>query len=112
MSLLDSLLVVADERAPAVGIYDERRSLTLDADGRALISVAETREITEVSGERDDPWPEQPQQPENPNEDDDIDTRTFVERETDELSDLARSANGGWTETAVGGEKPDRDFWS
>lgn len=108
MSLVDELLVSIPEERRLRGRYDERRGYTVDAGGQPLV-VSETHEITEVSAERDEPsWPES-----EPVDDDlRIETvRTFVERETDDVSGLAMRAYLMRTETAIGREQPDRDAW-
>ena len=59
MSFVDELLVEADAggSTTVAGRYDEIRGYTVDRHGCPLVGLprAETHEITEVSGERDDP---------------------------------------------------------
>src|SRR6266511_2360773 len=88
MALIDLLTVEVPKSDGVAGRYDEARSLTLDVRGVPLVAgpSGETREITEVSGERDDPPPREPP----PGRDEE--TRTFVERESDELSEGAFGA--------------------
>lgn len=112
MALIDLLAAEASEGCQARGRYDEERSLTLDALGVPLVVSPsnETREITEVSGERDDPPPREPAPSQEPPERDEQ-IRTFVERESDDLSDSARVLDAMRTDTSVERERPDRDAW-
>jgi hypothetical protein len=111
MALIDILLAPASEESPLCGRYDETRSLTLAKNGFPLVSrpLGETHEITEISGEHDEPPPELPPGP-PPDLDEEI--RTFVERETDAFSDSYRVIDAMRTETFVERERPDRDEWS
>jgi hypothetical protein len=112
VALVDQLIVALPREEGPYGRYDEQRGVTLDAEGRPL--VAETREITEIAGERDEP-----ETPRPPDRDDDLQietVRTFVEREVDDIAAaeprvyLTRTETFlTRTETFVTREQPDHE---
>jgi hypothetical protein len=113
VTLLDHLLTLGGGEPARRGRYDESRALTVDDRGVPLVAGVrgETHEITEVGGERDDLPPQWEPDPNEPAPDPGVEIRTFIERESDELSDWARVIDATRTDTLIAQETPDRSDW-